>query len=159
MVQPTFLYGCVSWVLTERRKAQVRTLQRKMLRMIVGTGRRAELDTEGGEVLESWVAWVRRATAKAEYIKVQYNVPDWIDEVALRRFRWAGHVMRRSDGRWSQTFMEWSLVGGRRVGRPTTRWLDDIVKFFPAGGIPWQILAKNWQAWADMEAAFVAFAR
>ena len=65
VVQPSVLYGCVSWVMTEQRKSSIRKLQRKMLRMIVGTRRRTEFDADGESVLENLVAWVRRATAEA----------------------------------------------------------------------------------------------
>ena len=82
-----------------------------MLRMIVGTRRRTELVAGGEQVLENSVAWVRRATAEAEKIKIKHEVPDWADEVAPRSFCWTGQVMRMIDGCWAKTVQEWSLVG------------------------------------------------
>ena len=81
VVQPSVLYGCVSWTLTRKREQTLRTAQRKMLRQIINTKRRFEFTTDGEKILEDWVGWVRRATRVAEKWMAQYRVPDWVHEV------------------------------------------------------------------------------
>ncbi|CAH2269023.1 jg16047 [Pararge aegeria aegeria] len=47
--------------------------------------------------------------------------------VAKLKWQWAGHIVRRSDGRWGPKLLEWQpRTGKRSVGRPATRWTDDI---------------------------------
>ena len=35
---------------------------------------------------------MRRSTREAEAVQQQHNVKDWVEEIARRKFRWAGHV-------------------------------------------------------------------
>ena len=53
------------------------------------------------------------------------------------------------------------MVPGRlqACGWPTTRWLDDIIRFIPVGDVPWESIAQNRETWAAMEEEFVAYAR
>ncbi|KAI8424651.1 hypothetical protein MSG28_003078 [Choristoneura fumiferana] len=47
----------------------------------------------------------------------------------IRSFKWqrAGHIARRADGRWGRKVLEWRpRIGKRSVGRPPTRWTDDL---------------------------------
>ena len=129
VVQPTFLYGCPSWTLTRKRESVIRSLQRKMLRSIVGS-RRKTTNLEGETVLEEWLPWFRRATKEAEKARRDHHIADWVDEVARRKFQWAGHVARRTDGRWSQFLLQWAVFGSRQQGRPRTRWTDSLVLWF-----------------------------
>jgi len=50
--------------------------------------------------LESWVDWIQRVTEEALAAMTRAGVPDWIEEQQRRKWRWAGHVCRRDDGRW-----------------------------------------------------------
>ena len=58
VVQPTFLYGCSSWTLTRKRESVIRSLQRKMLRSVVGC-RRVMVNLDGETVLEDWLPWCK----------------------------------------------------------------------------------------------------
>ena len=96
-VQPTLLYGCSGWTLTWPREAQIRMLQRVMLRIIIGT--RRLIHEEGPE---SWVKWIIRSTRVAEQVMSDLHVPDWVEQVHRRKFRWAGCTARTTDGRWTR---------------------------------------------------------
>ena len=80
--------------------------------------------------MEDWLPWFRRATREAEKARRDHHIVDWIDEVARRNFQWAGHVVRRTDGRWSKLLLQWSVSGCRQQGRPVTRWGDSLYKYF-----------------------------
>eukprot|EP00973_Karenia_brevis_P030565 4215828-Karenia_brevis.AAC.1 len=60
------LYGCEAWTLTQNLEARIRRTQRKMLRMILGSGRRKMISEDGCETVETWVDWVQRTTHRAE---------------------------------------------------------------------------------------------
>jgi hypothetical protein len=84
MVTPTFLYGSGTWTVTAERERKIRTTQRRMLRRILGSGRKPlapseksdsddddisepeEIEGEADMTEESWLDWIRRTTKVAE---------------------------------------------------------------------------------------------
>ncbi|KAI8439956.1 hypothetical protein MSG28_001406 [Choristoneura fumiferana] len=60
---------------------------------------------------------------------------------AKLKWQWAGHIARRTDGRWGQKFLECRPRTGRRaVSRPPIRWSDDLVKI---AGSRWMRKAQD----------------
>ena len=98
---------------------------------------------DGETALEDWVPWIKRATRDAELAGRAHNVPNWVEEVARRKFRWAGHVARRNDGRWTKLVLQWSISGRRDRGRPVMRWSDSVEKFF-SGVVGSAVGAETW---------------
>jgi hypothetical protein len=162
VVQPTLLYGCTCWALTRAREHLIRTTQRVLMRKIIGT-KRWMIDGE----LEEWVDWIIQATDETAKMMCKFDVQDWVEEAHRRRFRWAGHVARRDDGRWSRQALTWSISGSRSRGRPVTRWIDSIRKFIDtvwpsedeaATDITfWMILAEGRQSWRTLEDDYINF--
>ena len=63
------------------------------------------------------------------------QLDDWIASYRRREMRWAGHVLRRDDGRWSTKVLDWipeinAGSHGRKQGRPCKKREQD---FFGAG--------------------------
>ena len=103
-------YGCETWKLTKRTENLLRTAQRAMERAMLGITIR---DMKSS-------MWIRRKT----------RVRDIIKYIKLLKWRWAGHVARRDDNRWSRRLTDWCpLDRTRSRKRPETRWRDEIVKF------------------------------
>ena len=156
VVQPTFLYGCSSWTLTREREQLIQSTQRKMMRKIVGTRRRVL----NGE-LESWLDWIVPATRLAEEARAHHGVPEWVEEVHRRRYRWASAVACRNDGRWTKEILSWTVTGVRRQARPFSRWTDSFRRFFEhmygveAATCDWLEIAADKQAWANTEADYL----
>ena len=116
----------------------------------------AEQDAEGEES-ESWAEWVVRATNLAVEAARKAGVTDWVEEQRRRKWRWAGHVARRDDGRWSRRLMGWEPHGGRRAwGRPNLRWEDALVQFAKSKGKAWHKAAQDRGQWDAWEAEFAA---
>ena len=79
-------------------------------------------EKEEGEDLEQWHEWFQRVTRMAVEQMKKDQVEDW--GVAARKATWtlAGHISRRSDGRWSTEMCDWCPAGGGRgVGQPSKR--------------------------------------
>ncbi|CAH2235140.1 jg16131 [Pararge aegeria aegeria] len=68
-----------------------------------------------------------RDQVRNEEIRRRTRVTDIAQRVAKMKWTWAGHIARRIDRRWGSKALEWrTRTGKRSVGRPTTRWTDDI---------------------------------
>ena len=153
VLMPSALYGCTSWVMTATREQALRSTQRKMLRSILGKGR-----AEG----ETYLSWIHRTTEEAETLQQRYGFAEWVTEARRRKFKWAGHVSRREDGRWTRKILEWSVLGSRKPGHPCTRWTDSIDEFFStavhAGSDQefWITFATDREAWKTLEADYAA---
>ena len=104
---------------------------------------------------EPWIEWLER-TARA--IGAQINtgaVSDWVEQQRVRKWRWAGHVSRRKDGRWAVRMLHWIPHGGeRRRGRPATRWEDALEAYAQEHGQKWETWAEDNNAWRTGDAGF-----
>ena len=78
----------------------------------------------------------------------------------LRKWHWAGHVLRRKDGRWTRRILHQIPQGGdRRRGRPATRWEDALETFANRSGFRWENEALDQIDWKRWEATFVETGR
>ncbi|CAH2209453.1 jg75 [Pararge aegeria aegeria] len=71
-----------------------RVTQRAMERAMLGVSLRDQIRNEG----------IRRRT----------RVTDIAQRVAKLKWQWAGHIARRTDGRWGSTVLEWQPHAGKR---------------------------------------------
>jgi hypothetical protein len=179
MVTPTFLYGSGAWTVTAERERKIRTAQRRMLRWILGSGRKPlapsenddsedddisepeEIECEADMTQESWLDWIRRTTKVAEEHLHKSGLDDWVTAVRRKKWRWAGHLARRSDGRWDRRLLTWSPLEGRQNrGRPCKRWSSDLDAFFQkkAGYArnAWIDVAQDRAIWQMLEDEFIA---
>jgi len=172
VITPTVLYGSCAWAMTVEREGKLRGAQRRMVRKILGKGRQRAAPAQGGsesgeestdtagesdqeeeEVMESWVDWMRRTTGEAEAAMKAVGVTDWVAEQRRRKWRWAGHVLRRTDGRWTRKVLDWRPDGVRRQGRPVTRWTDSLANYLGQCMVgfddvaSWEVLAADKEGW------------
>eukprot|EP00973_Karenia_brevis_P068972 9587603-Karenia_brevis.AAC.1 len=166
--------------MTQSRRQQLRSAQRRMLRTILGSGQRIKDNTDSSsssgstesskieEELESWVEWIQRVTTDALEAMTKAGVPDWVDEQIRRKWTWCGHVCRRTDGRWAKRILGWSPMRGRRCqGHPLTRWCDDVdmfTKSLESSCAPqrsrfaeWSATAMDRETWTSLESKYVDF--
>jgi exonuclease III len=123
-VSATVLYGSGTWTMNKDRENTLRTAMRRMLRRIHGYPRKVRAD---GEMGETWVEWIIRATHSAENTLQSLNIPGWVEQQQLRKQQLADRVKSCSDNRWSTQVLHWHPAHGRRrVGRPYTRWGDSL---------------------------------
>ena len=78
-------------------------------------------------------------------IRQKTGVTDVIKHATKLKWKWAGHVARFTDNRWTKRCTDWRPRNGYRTrGRPTTRWHDDIAKH---KGFTWSREAQNRENW------------
>lgn len=77
---------------------------------------------------------------------------DALDYAKKLKWKWAGHVARMADKRWTNQITTWPGPRGKRKdGRPYMRWSDDIAKI---AGPKWTLTAQDRSNWLSLEEAF-----
>ena len=110
-VLPALCYGAETWSLTKSLANQLRVAHASLERRLVGLNLRQQRD---------------RKLHNSD-IRQMSGVKDPLQHVSKMKHRWAGHVARRCDGRWSTTTVGWYPRDKKRpLGRPPTRWADSL---------------------------------
>jgi len=112
------------------------------------------------ETSEGWIDWLRRTTHLAEEQLRRVSLDGWVQAQRRRKWRFAGHVARRDDERWSTTVAGWVPKQGYRArGHPKKRWTTDIDAYLNhALGVPsgfWLVVAGDREKWQRLENGFV----
>ena len=182
IITPTVMYGAGCWVTTKEAESRLSKTQRRMLRSMCQYGRkvvRAEpspaqadesdsskshssheiLSDIENEELEPWHEWVQRVTHAVESKMEKVGVANWIQTQRSKFFRWAGHVARYSDERWTIRILNWtpnSGQGRRPRARPWKRWSDSLGDFVKArlGTREWQVVAQDRERWSRLDKEF-----
>ena len=179
-VTPCVLYGAAAWTMTQSRERRLRGAQRKMLRKILGLGRRklpaddemesatsrsdsgsSSVPSSKSEDLEPWTEWVVRVTRRAELQAAMAGVADWVTEQRKRKWQWAGHIVRREDARWGHRMLDYVPSGRRSAGLPVTRWDVSLERFVTENldsdraVRSWAMLAAARSIWSGMQSDFV----
>ena len=165
-VTKSALYGSETWTMSVTDRERLRSTQRKMLRWMIGAGRRKDgsheneeegksetsddssgngsdcstnstpSSSEGGlqqqvdPAVEDFRTWIKRVTKMAESVLAKLHIEDWVKQQRRQYWRWAGHVLRLHDGRWTVRVLGWEpREGSRAVGRPRKRWIDDLNEY------------------------------
>ena len=132
-ILPVCTYGLETMSLTKKTIKKLGTNQRAMERNMLGITLRDKIrNTE-----------IRRKT----------NIRDIVEEVAKMKWRWAGHVARYDDNRWTRRILEWRpRETVRSVGRPQKRWEDDIRV---VAGKQWMRLARDRERWKQLGETYI----
>ena len=64
-----------------------------------------------------------------------YRSPDIFRVIKSRRLRWAGHIARMQEGRSAFEILTGKPTGKKPLGRPRSRWEDNIIKDLKGIGI------------------------
>ena len=88
--------------------------------------------------------WVREQTKTQDILKIAKE----------RKWKWAGHIGRRSDNRWTTAVTAWRpMTGNRNRGRQCKRWRDDLDRYW--GTVNWFNKARDRVTWQSHTEAFV----
>ena len=132
-VLPTMLYGSETWSTTKYLEGKLQSAQRAMERQMLHISLRDRI--------------------RSSAIRKKTGVTDIIVKSKQSKWRWAGHVARRNDNRWTKRLTEWQpRLGKRRRGRQKRRWRDDITAFI---GTTWARKAEDRRAWQEHEEGYI----
>lgn len=89
---------------------------------------------------------------KSEDIRRKTKLTDALIHALKLKWKWAGHVSRLTDDRWTLKTTIWpGPKGKRKVGRPKSRWSNDIAQI---AGKNWLKKAKDREKWHQLEEAY-----
>ena len=126
-VIPALIYGSETWSLTKKDAEKLAVTERAMERRLLKVSLRDRIPNKR--------------------IREMSKVKDVIHAATKSKLRWAGHVARRTDDRWTSSVTEWFPRDIKRTrGRPATQWEDSIAKEF---GQQWRRLASDRRRWRE----------
>ena len=120
--------GCQTWSLTKTLVKKLETSQRPMeRRMLLNVKLKDRIRNTN--------------------IRQRTRVTDIVQYVTNTKWKWAGHIARMKDNRWTIRSREWQTEGLRSVGRPKRRWRNDTVG---QQGVVWTRIAKDRERWKTL---------
>ncbi|CAM4690395.1 unnamed protein product [Leuciscus chuanchicus] len=126
-VLPAMLYGAETWTMTAADRLKLAVTERAIERRMIGVQQTDHV--------------------RNEQLRAMTRVDDAVDLANKAKKRWAGHLMRRTDERWTREVTVWLPIDIKRPrGRPATRWRDSLRQDL---GHNWMRLAQDRQTWAD----------
>jgi hypothetical protein len=111
VIKPVVVYGCETWVLKESIIERLSVFERKILRKIYGPNKEGNGN------------WRIKTNIELDELIKQRNT---INYVKAQRFSWFGHINRMPETDTVKKIHKWKPFTGRPVGRPKSRWEDDV---------------------------------
>ena len=132
-VLTTIVYAAETWITTQEMEQKLITTQRAMERKMLHLSLKDKV----------------RHTS----IRKKTRVKDIIEKIKESKWKWAGHLSRTTDNRWTKRLTEWQpRTGKRRRGRQKRRWRDDITSYM---GTTWPRIAQSRTTWKKLKENFI----
>jgi hypothetical protein len=113
LIRPTVTNASETWVLKENMINKLMIFERKVMRKIFGPTR-----SDDGY-------WRIKSNQEIKDILKGQNIIAFIKK---QRLNWLGHVERMAEDNNVQKIKRWKPMSKRSIGRPKTRWEDDILE-------------------------------
>ena len=92
-----------------------------------------------------------RIRANNELNKLIKNRTIIVNYIKAQRLSWFGHINRMTDERLVRRIYKWKPIASRSVGRPKSRWEDEVLKDVKVMNIKsWLNVVKNRRLWKDI---------
>lgn len=132
-VLPALCYGAETWADNKTINTHINTTQRALERSLLGTNRREQYERQ----------------LKSADLRKQSGIRDAVTYIRKAKHRWAGHLVRRTDDRWTSRTTFWYPRDVKRtIGRPATRW-SDTFKCLNTPDRHWLQIATDRRNWKE----------
>ncbi|KAE9413315.1 hypothetical protein Angca_007053, partial [Angiostrongylus cantonensis] len=112
-ILPALTHASETWLLHKQNERPLSVIERAVERTMLGVSRFAQV--RGGI----------RSSDQCQRSKIK----DAVLNAKQSKIRWAGHLMRMKDIRWTRAVSDWiSRDVKRTAGRPSTRWSEFFTK-------------------------------
>ncbi len=134
-VLPALTYASETWTLRKQEEHTVSVIERSIERVMLGVSRLAQA----------------RGHIRSSTLRQRSKIWDASAYAKRNKIRWAGHVMRFNDHRWTRAVSDWVPLDKKRAkGRPPTRWSDFFTKSFKDKNDALRVPLQNRIHWATM---------
>ena len=114
-VLPALTYASETWTMRKQDEHAVSVIERAVERVMLGVNRLTQV----------------RQGLRSSTLRQRSKIRDAAAYAKQNKIRWAGHVMRFDDNRWTRAVTDWIPLDVKRErGRPPTRWSDMFTKSF-----------------------------
>jgi len=136
VIRPIVTYSCETWILKETIINKLLVFERKILRKIFAP------NNENG-------AWRIKTNQELDEIIKHKNI---INFIRTQRLSWLlGHIERMQGTRMVRAIYSWKPISRRPIGRPKTRWVDDVRKDTQKLKVPnGKTLAQDRGRWREL---------
>ncbi|GFX51630.1 craniofacial development protein 2 [Trichonephila clavipes] len=110
LILPVLLYASETWTLNLETMRALETFERKALRTIFGP-------------VKDQGCW--RTRYNFELYRL-YKEPQVTQVIRSNRLRWLGHIWKSPENNQTRAYTFKNPMGSRTIGRPPTRWIDDV---------------------------------
>jgi hypothetical protein len=132
-LRPTVTYASETWVLKESVINKLMIFERRIMRKTFGPTR-----TDDGY-------WRIKTIQEINEILKGQNVVGFIKK---QRLNWLGHVERVAEDNNVQKITRWKPMCKRPIGRPKTRWEDDVLEDIKSMNVRnWKKVVQNRDSW------------
>ncbi|KAE9418292.1 hypothetical protein Angca_007445, partial [Angiostrongylus cantonensis] len=112
-VFPALMYASETWSLRKQDERSLSIIERAVERTMLGVPRFTQI-MDG---------------IRSSYLRQQSYIKDAVLYAKQSKVRWAGHVKRMNDNRWTRAVSDWiSRDVKRTTGRTLTRWSEFFTK-------------------------------
>ncbi|KAE9415363.1 hypothetical protein Angca_006836, partial [Angiostrongylus cantonensis] len=112
-VLPTLTYASETWSLRKQHERSLSVIERAVERTVLGVSRFAQI----------------RDGIRSSDLRQRSKIKDAVLYAKQSKIRWARHVMRMNDNRWTRAVSDWIPWDVKRTaGRPPTRWSEFFTK-------------------------------
>jgi hypothetical protein len=135
VIRPIVTYSCKTWILKETIINKLLVFGRKIPRKIFGP------KNENG-------MWRIKTDQELDEIIKHKNI---INFIRAHRLSWLGHIERMQGTRMVKAIYCWKPISRGPIGRPKTRWVDDVRKDIQKLKVPnWKTLTQDRRSWKEL---------
>ncbi|KAE9418139.1 hypothetical protein Angca_008286, partial [Angiostrongylus cantonensis] len=112
-VLPALTFASETWSLSKQDERLLSVIERAVERTMLGVSRFTQV----------------RDGIRSSDLRQRSKIKDGVLYTKQSKIRWAGHVMRMNDNRWTRAISDWIPRGVKHTaGRPATRWSEFFTK-------------------------------
>lgn len=135
IIKPVLMYDAETLTITKKEEEQLRIIERKILRDILGP-----IKVDSNEY---------RTRMNSELLQ-EIDGEDIVKTIKQQRVKWLGHIWRAGTEEMIYSILQWD-PGSKRRGRPRSTWLNEVKEDLHNAGITnWKTKTNDRKLWRSI---------